>query len=158
MGAAAKEDPSILRRDRYGRFYSALVYIPRERFNTDVRLRIESLLKDAMRGEYVDSSVLLGESPLAQLHITIRPKAGEQVEVDTSALEGDIAHLLRNWQDDLRETLVSRHGETEGLRIASRIGKALPAGYIEDNSTAVAASDVSQLDALTGPDDLRLTP
>ncbi|MHC2118004.1 hypothetical protein ACYPJF_21220, partial [Stenotrophomonas geniculata] len=42
------------------------------------------------------------------------------------------------------------------LRIAARIGKALPAGYIEDNSTAVAANDVSQLDALTGPDDLRL--
>ena len=147
----------FLRRDRYGRFYSALVYIPRERFNTDVRLRIESLLKDAMRGEYVDSSVLLGESPLAQLHITIRPKAGEQVEVDTSALEGDIAHLLRNWQDDLRETLIARHGESKGLLLAGGYGRALPAGYIEVVSPEGAARDVEHLAALTGKDDLRLS-
>ena len=147
----------FLRRDKYSRFISALAFLPRERFNTDVRLRIEAMLRDALHGEHVDSSVVLGESPLAQVHLIVRPKAGPVVDVDTNALEQNLAHLLRNWQDDLRETLVSRHGETEGLRIASRIGKALPAGYIEDNSTAVAASDVGQLDALTGPDDLRLS-
>ncbi len=31
----------FLRRDKYSRFISALVYLPRDRFNTDVRLRIE---------------------------------------------------------------------------------------------------------------------
>ena len=147
----------FLRRDKYSRFISALAFLPRERFNTDVRLRIEAMLRDALQGEHVDSSVVLGDSPLAQVHLIVRPKAGPVVDVDTNALEQNLAHLLRNWQDDLREALVTRHGETEGLRIAARIGKALPAGYIEDNSTAVAASDVSQLDALTGPDDLRLS-
>jgi len=147
----------FLRRDRYGRFFSALVYIPRERFNTDVRLRIEALLKKALNGEYVDSSVQLGESPLAQLHLTIRPRPGEQVEVDTAALEADIAHLLRNWQDDLRERLIARHGEIEGLRLAGSFGRALPAGYIEIVSPEGAARDVEQLAALGGADDLRLS-
>ncbi len=147
----------FLRRDRYGRFYSALVYIPRERFNTDVRLRIEALLKNALSGEYVDSTVQLGESPLAQLHLTIRPKAGERIDVDTVALEADIAHLLRNWQDDLRETLIARHGESEGLKLAGSYGRALPAGYIEIVSPEGAASDVAHLAALTGPQDLRLS-
>lgn len=147
----------FLRRDKYSRFISALVYLPRERFNTDVRLRIEAMLKEALHGEYVDSSVVLGESPLAQVHLIVRPKPGEMLDVDTAELERKLAQVLRNWQDDLREALVARHGESEGLRIAARIGKALPAGYIEDNSTAVAANDVSQLDALTGPDDLRLS-
>ncbi|MBD9368196.1 NAD-glutamate dehydrogenase [Xanthomonas sp. XNM01] len=146
----------FLRRDRYGRFFSALVYIPRERFNTDVRLRIEALLKDALHGEQIDSSVVLGESPLAQLHLIVRPKAGEVVTLDTAALEGRLAHLLRNWQDDLRELLIARHGEAEGLRMASGYGRALPAGYIEDISPELAANDVEQLAALTGPDDLRL--
>ncbi|MBR7552084.1 NAD-glutamate dehydrogenase, partial [Mycobacterium tuberculosis] len=48
----------FLRRDKYSRFISALVYLPRERFNADVRLRIEAMLKDALHGEYVDSSVV----------------------------------------------------------------------------------------------------
>lgn len=147
----------FLRRDRYGRFFSALVYIPRDRFNTDVRLRIEALLKQALRGEYVDTTVQLGESPLAQLHLTVRPKAGEHVEVDTSALEADIAHLLRNWQDDLRETLIARHGEAEGLKLMSGFGRVLPAGYIETVSPEFAANDVEHLAALDGPDALRLS-
>ncbi|GGD42864.1 NAD-glutamate dehydrogenase [Pseudoxanthomonas indica] len=147
----------FLRRDRYGRFFSALVYIPRDRFNTDVRLRIEALLKQALHGEYVDTNVQLGESPLAQLHVTIRPKAGEQVDVDTAALEADIAHLLRNWQDDLRETLISRHGESQGLKLMNEYGRALPAGYIETVSPEFAANDVEHLAALTGPDALRLS-
>ena len=147
----------FLRRDRYGRFFSALVYIPRERFNTDVRLRIEALLKEALRGEYVDTSVQLGESPLAQLHLTVRPKVGERVDVDTAALEENLAHLLRNWQDDLRETLIARHGESEGLKLASSYGRALPAGYIENVSAQIAANDVEHLAALKGPDDLRLS-
>ena len=147
----------FLRRDKFSRFISALVFLPRERFNTDVRLRIESMLKDALQGEYVDSSVVLGDSPLAQVHLIVRPKAGQSLELDTEGLEKRLAHVLRNWQDDLREALVASHGETEGLRIASRIGKALPAGYIEDSSAEIAAADVAQLDALTGPDDLRLS-
>ncbi|PAM64431.1 hypothetical protein CEJ63_19750, partial [Acinetobacter baumannii] len=92
-----------------------------------------------------------------QVHLIVRPKPGEMLDVDTAELEQKLAQVLRKWQDDLGEALVSRHGESEGLRIAARIGKALPAGYIEDNSTAVAANDVSQLDALTGPADLRLS-
>ncbi|UNK57385.1 NAD-glutamate dehydrogenase [Pseudoxanthomonas daejeonensis] len=147
----------FLRRDRYGRFFSALVYIPRERFNTDVRLRIETLLKDALQGEQVDSSVVLGESPLAQLHLIVRPRAGASTDMNTSELERRLAHLLRNWQDDLRELLIARHGEADGLRMASGYGRALPAGYIEDITPELAANDVEQLAALTGPEDLRLS-
>ncbi|MGE8226692.1 MAG: NAD-glutamate dehydrogenase, partial [Stenotrophomonas sp.] len=147
----------FLRRDKFSRFISALVFLPRERFNTDVRLRVESMLKDALHGEYVDSSVVLGDSPLAQVHLIVRPKAGQSLELDVEGMEKRLAHVLRNWQDDLREALVNSHGEGEGLRIASRIGKALPAGYIEDSSAEIAAADVAQLDALTGPDDLRLS-
>ena len=98
----------------------------------------------------MDSSVQLGESPLAQLHLTIRPKPGEQVEVDTAALEADIAHLLRNWQDDLRESLIARHGESKGLLLAGSYGRALPAGYIEVVSPEGAARDVEHLAALAG--------
>ena len=148
----------FLRRDRYGRFFSGLIYIPRDRFNTDVRLRIEAMLKRVLHGEHIDTSVLLGESPLAQLHLIVRPKSGsDAIQVDNVAIEAELAGIVRNWQDDLREQLVSRHGEERGLVLASSYGRALPAGYIESVSAAVAATDVEHLAALTGPDDLRLS-
>src|SRR4249919_3605443 len=147
----------FIRRDRYGRFFSALVYIPRERFNTEVRLRIEQMLKVALHGEHSDTNVVLGDSPLAQLHLIVRPKTGETVDVDIPELETRLSQIIRNWGDELREQLIARHGEEYGLKLASGYGRALPTGYIEAVSTAVAATDVECLAALAGPDDLRLS-
>ena len=146
----------FLRRDRYGRFFTALVYIPRDRFSGDVRSRIESVLRDALQGERVDSSISIGESPLAQMYLVVRPKPGARVEADASAIEQRIAAIVRNWQDGLRDALVKDLGENEGLKLARRFGKGLPPGYIEQATPVTAALDVQQLAALHGPEDLRL--
>ena len=147
----------FLRRDRFGRFWSALAYIPRERMSTQVRHRIEAMLRDALNGEFVDTNVTIGESPLAQLHMIVRPRPGESLEVDHAALDEALAHVVRDWQDELRELLVERNGEERGLRMATRYGRALPAGYIEEVSPAVAAADAEHLAALAGDDDLGLS-
>jgi glutamate dehydrogenase len=147
----------FVRRDRFGRYFSALAYIPRDRMNTQVRLRIEGMLKRALNGQDIDTTVQIGESPLAQLHMIVRPKTGDAVEVDLPALEEKLALIVRDWRDELREQLVARHGEESGLKLANRYGRALPAGYIEEVSPAVAATDVEHLAALSGPQDLRLS-
>ncbi|MCF7220260.1 NAD-glutamate dehydrogenase domain-containing protein [Marilutibacter chinensis] len=147
----------FLRRDRYGRYFSGLAYIPRDRFNTEVRHRIEAMLKRVLHGEYIDTNVQLSESPLAQLHLIVRPKSGEAIEIDHAAIEAELAEIVRNWQDDLRDALIRRHGEQEGLHISQRFGRALPAGYIQHSGAEAAARDVEHLAALTGPEDLRLS-
>ncbi|MBN7136394.1 glutamate dehydrogenase [Lysobacter enzymogenes] len=147
----------FLRRDRYGRYFSVLVYIPRERFNTDVRLRVEAMLKDKLHGEHVDTTVHIGESPLAQLHLIVRPTSGEAVQVDNAAIEAELAEIVRNRQDELREALVRNNGEQQGLQLANRYGRVLPIGYIEEVSAPVAAQDIAHLAALSGPEDLRLS-
>ena len=147
----------FLRRDRYGRFFSALVYIPRDRFNTTIRHRIEALLMRELQGERLDHAVRIGESPLAQLHLVIRPKAGAKVEVDLPRIEAELQQIVRDWHDELRETLLREHGEEQGLRLFQRYGRGLPAGYVEATTPPVAASDLLQASLLSGPDDLRIT-
>ena len=147
----------FLRRDRYGRYFSALVYIPRDRMSTQIRHRIEDMLKAALNGDHVDSNVQIGESPLAQIHMIVRPKNNDPVAVDLPALESNLALIVRDWRDELREQLVARHGEEAGLKLAEHYGRALPAGYIEEVSPEIAATDVDNLASLTGPDDLRLS-
>ncbi len=147
----------FLRHDRYGRFYSVLAYIPRDRYNTEIRLRIEAMLRDVLHADRVDSTIQLGDSPLAQLHMLARPRKDEIVDIDAAGLNARLSAIVRNWQDDLREALVSRHGEERGLALANGFGRALTAGYIEKASAAIAADDVEQLDALTPENDLRLS-
>ena len=147
----------FLRRDRYGRFYSVLVYIPRDRYNTDVRRRVEAMLKRVLHADHVDANVLVGESPLAQLHLIVRPRAGDLPLVDQKTLEAELAAIVRNWQDDLRDALVQRHGEERGLALADRYGRALPAGYIEGVTPAIAATDVERIAGLRSADDLQIS-
>src|SRR5690606_34197865 len=147
----------FLRRDRYGRFYSALVYLPRDRYNTDLRMRVEALLKRALHADHVDTNMQVGESPLAQLHMIVRPRAGEKFELDQAALEAELADIVRNWHDDLRAALVAVHGEHEGLALASRYGRPLPSPYQQEAGTDIAVDDVRHLSSLAGPDDLALS-
>lgn len=148
----------FLRRDRYGRFWSALVYIPRERYNTHVRLRVEDLLRRTLGAEQIDVTVQMGESPLAQLHVIARPSADKELpKVDLPKLEASLTALVRDWQDALREKLVADHGEERGLALAQRYGGVLPGGYIEQATPGVAARDVATLDALAEDGQLRVS-
>ncbi len=147
----------FVRRDRFGRSISCLAFIPRERFNADIRERVEQMLKRALHGERLDSSVHVSESVLARLHVVVRPKAGEKPEIDIAELEGKLRQIVRNWQDELRDILVQKHGEEKGFKLANKYGKALPAGYIEDITPFVAASDVENAAALKTMDDMRLS-
>ncbi|MHA6203961.1 NAD-glutamate dehydrogenase [Dyella soli] len=147
----------FIRRDRYGRFVTCTVFVPRDRFNTSVRERIEALLRDAMRGEHLDSSVLMGEAALVRLHVVVRPKIGDRVQYDVAELEKGVAAIVRNWQDDLRDALVAKLGDHDGVVLANRYAKAMPAGYVEDVAPAAAAEDVRQLSLLKGDDAVRMS-
>ena len=146
----------FVRRDKYGRFFSCLVFIPRDRFTADIRDRIENLLKSEFRGERVDSAIQLGESPLARLHLVVRPKPGEAPRYEVGDLENKIGQIVRNWHDELRDTLVQKLGEEKGIKLANRYGRALPAGYIEEVSAQVAAADVEAAASLKDADDIHL--
>ena len=147
----------FVRRDRYGRFFTCMVFVPRDRFNTSVRERIESLLGTALHAVQSDSSVEMGESALARLTIVLRPKIGDQPAYDLAALERGVAAIVRNWHDEVRDALVHLRGDHEGVVLANRYAKSLPAGYVEDVSPAVAAEDIHQLSLLAGDNALRMS-
>jgi glutamate dehydrogenase len=147
----------FLRRDRFGRFFSGLAFIPRDRFNTTVRERIEAMLMKALDGESLDTQIQVGDSTLARLHLVIRPKSGSQPSHDIAALEAEMGRIVRNWHDEVRDQLVQRHGEERGLRLFNRYARVLPLAYVEDVSPDVAADDVETVSQLGSEDDLRLS-
>jgi glutamate dehydrogenase len=147
----------FMRRDRYGRFFTCMVFVPRDRFNTSVRERIESLLGEALHAEQSDSSVQMGEAALARLTIVVRPKIGDKPSYDLAALEQGVAAIVRNWHDEVRDALVKLRGDQEGVVLANRYAKSLPAGYVDEVSPLVAAEDVHQLSQLASENALRMS-
>jgi len=140
----------FVRRDRYGRFFTCMVFVPRERFNTAVRERIEALLRDALHGKELDSTVLMGDAALARLHVVVRPPVGEHISYDLPALEEAVIGIVRNWQDEVRDLLVRKLGPHQGVVLANRYARAMPPGYVDEVAPAVAAGDIEALATLEG--------
>ncbi len=147
----------FVRRDRYGRFFTCLVFVPRDRFNTTVRERISALLCEALHGEQSESAVQMGEAELAQLTIVVRPKIGDEFTYDLTELERKVAGIVRNWHDAVRDALVLSRGDHQGVVLANRYARLLPAGYVEEVSPPVAAEDIHQLSLLQGDSVLRMS-
>jgi glutamate dehydrogenase len=143
----------FVRRDPFRRFYSCLVYVPRDRYNTQARMRIESLAREAFGGLSIESQVTLSESVLARLHLLVRTPVGSNQAVDAVELERDITETVRTWQDRLQDCLVDAFGEAAALRLVRTWGDAFPAAYQEDTAFDAAVEDVATLERLAASPD-----
>ena len=139
----------FLRRDPFGRFTSAQVFVPRERFNTELRLKIGAELMAALDGQSIEFTPLLTESPMARIHYLIRAKGSAPQNVNLVALEARVAKLAQRWVDDCTLELLRAHGEGQGLALAHRFAAAFPTAYCEDFSAPVAAEDADMLAGLS---------
>ena len=69
----------FVRREPYGRYLSCLVYLPRDRYTTAVRKRMEELLLRRLGGASIDYTARVSESVLARLHFVVRMPMGQSI-------------------------------------------------------------------------------
>ncbi|MFZ6750464.1 NAD-glutamate dehydrogenase [Undibacterium sp. Ren11W] len=135
----------FLRRDPFGRFTSAQVFVPRDRYNTELRVKISGELMAALNGQSIEFTPMLTDSPLARIHYLVRAKEDAPHNVNLQALEARIAKLAQRWEDDCSAELLRAHGEGLGLALAHRFANAFSTAYREDFSALVAAEDADML-------------
>src|SRR5699024_10081255 len=130
-----------------GRFVSCLVYLPRDRYNTTVRLRIEAMLREAFGAEQVHHTPRVSETPLAQLHSVLRMPSDTSIpDVDAGHLQVRLAAATRTWEENLLDELHEQGSEDAGMRFT----RGFPEAYKEDFGAAAAVTDLTRLDGLTG--------
>lgn len=144
----------FLRRDKFQRFVSALVFTPRERLTTDLRLAFGDLLARAFAGRVAANYTQVGNDPLARLHFIIVTQPGQVPDVDIDALEADLVLAARDWRDGLREALEQYFGAVHARTLFARYGDGFPAGYRENHGGEAAAQEVAQFERLGGDDEI----
>ncbi|MDK3255252.1 NAD-glutamate dehydrogenase [Blastococcus capsensis] len=144
----------FLRQDPTGRFWSALVYLPRDRYTTVVRLAMQQLLLERLGGSGVEFTARSTESVLARLHFVVRlpvrrTGAGDTppADVDVEGLQAELAAAARSWTDDLSDALAARYGP-DAEKVFARVADAFPAAYQEDFPAARAVEDLARLETL----------
>ena len=136
------------RRDPFGRFFSLLVFVPRDRFNTENRRRIEAILRNATSAASIDYTTRVSESVLVRLHFVAYVEPGLMPDFDAREVEMMLVAATRSWADDLQEALVEDLGEERGGDLFRRYAEAFPAAYRADWVARSALADIVHIEDL----------
>jgi glutamate dehydrogenase len=147
------------RRDRFDRYVSVMAFVPKDRFNADVRARIGEALARAYGGRVSAFYPLFGDAPLARIHYIIGGLERGRPEPDHVALDVQIAALSRTWEDGFdaaagEDSAASVLGLDERIlsEVAHRYRAAFSAGYRERFDPYLGLRDAAALEQM-GPDD-----
>lgn len=147
----------FLRRDAYGRFISCLIYLPRDRFTTQNRLRMQDILLRELNGVGVDYTTRVTESMLARVHFIVRTDPGNPPgQIDADLLAEELADATRLWDDDYRLVLERKLGDEQAKHLFSRYADAFPEGYKDGHTPYEAMKDLAKLELLEEPGQLEM--
>jgi glutamate dehydrogenase len=137
------------RRDRFDRFVSVLVYLPRDRYDSRIRERIGKYLATTFQGRVSAFYPFFPEGPLVRVHFIIGRYAGETPNPPRAALDRAVEAIVRSWVDGLEETLTAAPDPERGRALFARYRDAFPVDYREVYAPATAVGDIRAVETLT---------
>lgn len=138
----------FIRKDIFGRFFSCMVFVPRERYNTQLRKETQALLKSSLNAEGdVEFTTFFSESVYARTHYIARVK-DNNAEYDVKEIENNIIELTKTWNDRLASAITAAHGEATGKALERKYNNAFTRSYMEHNLPSDALVDIGKLEQL----------
>jgi glutamate dehydrogenase len=148
----------FLRADSLAHFVSCLVYLPRDRYTTAVRLEMQDILVRELGGVSIEYTARVSESPWAVVHFSVRmPNTTRAADIDTSAdnetrIQNLLTEAARTWGDRLMGAV--KTGSIE-QPIAQHYSTAFPESYKQAVSPLDAIGDIAIIEGLQ---DKSITP
>ena len=152
-GVVQMQDRDLLRlfvrKDPFGRFFSCMVYVTKDRYNTELRRQTQRILKQYFGCEQeVEFTTYFSESPLARTHYIVRVD-NNNMDVDVKTIEQNLMEVSSTWDDRLSESIIANFGESKGLPLSKEYMRAFPRSYKEDMMPGSAVADIERLEALS---------
>ncbi len=139
----------LARFDRFDRFVSVLVFVPRERYDSAIRTRIGDYLARAFIGRVSAFYPFFPEGPLVRVHFIIGRSGGPTPQVARATLEREVRAIVRTWIDGLNEALALAHSPSGAHELFTRYRDAFSLSFRDYYLPAAAASDIRVIEALT---------
>ncbi|MBS7545362.1 NAD-glutamate dehydrogenase [Ancylobacter oerskovii] len=136
-------------RERFDRFVSVLVYVPRDRYGSEVRQRIGDLLAARFGGRVVAFKPLFLDGPLTRVHFTLeRDETETPADPGRAELETQVGEIIRTWEDVFAGAIGLVYPPETAAKLRARYGRAFPAGYEDTNTPQTALADLRLMERL----------
>lgn len=146
----------FVRKDAFDRYYSCMVFVRRERYNTQLRRESQDILRQAIGGSgTVEFTTYFSESPLARTHYIVRTN-DQDLEINVKDIENNLIEAARTWDDKLSTALTKKFGGVKGKELAAKYVKAFSRGYKEEVLPSTATVDISFLENLSDDNKLEM--
>jgi glutamate dehydrogenase len=139
----------LSRRDRFDRFVSVFVFVPRDRYDSVVRQEIGDYLAGAYHGRVSAFYPFFPEGQMVRVHFIIGRQGGEAPDPSRPRLEAAVAGIVRTWTDGLIEMLQVFHAGDKAQTLIARYREAFTQGYREAYSPETAAADIRIIEGLS---------
>jgi glutamate dehydrogenase len=136
------------RMDVYRRFISCLVYVPKDRFNTELRLAMQHILAKSFNAEEISFSTQFSESVLARVHYIVRVNPHDCPKYNLKEIEAKLIEVGRSWTDELQYHLYESFGEEQANFLFARYKHAFPTFYCDNFSSRTAVFDIKHIEML----------
>lgn len=145
----------FVRRDVFDRFYSCMVYVPRERYNTELRIETQHLLQEAFgSNEEVEFTTYFSESVQARTHYIVKVKS-TKADVNVKEIENNLNEAARSWDDKLVSALVANKGEVAAKALSRKYAH-FPQAYKDEVLPGSAIVDIEKLEGVSFSDGLEM--
>ncbi|WP_411820928.1 NAD-glutamate dehydrogenase [Hyphococcus formosus] len=139
----------FLRRDRFDRFVSALLFVPRDRFNSDLRERVGQYIADTFEGRVLSFAPSFGDASLVRVHFIIGIQQGAPEGPGLAEMTRRVREICRTWDDELLDAMRVAHNGATPARLYSKYEKAFDAGYRERTLASESLADIAALEKLS---------
>ncbi|MGK0500000.1 MAG: glutamate dehydrogenase [Oceanicoccus sp.] len=147
----------FVRRDNYRKFVNCLVYIPRDIYRTEIRLKIEQLLCSAFGAVESEFTTYFSDSILTRSHFLLRVDPSQLIDVDSQQLEEEVVHVTMSWKEHFNNNLLDEFGDEEAAKLFDQYGDAFGPGYMDDFESRAAIDDIKKIATLTSVDDIAMS-
>ncbi len=138
----------FIRKDSYGKFFSCLVYIPRDIYRTRVRQQVEAFLKDKLGASEIEFNTHLSESTQARIHFVLHVPNIQKIKFDQASLESEMIELIKPWDDYFLEALQEHYPDNEADRLFSVYSSCYSAAYKETYTAEEGVKDIQRVAAV----------
>jgi glutamate dehydrogenase len=142
------------RTDVYRRFVSCLVYVPKDRFNTELREAMQKILAESFNSQEITFSTWFSESVLARIHFIIRINPHDTIQWDFKEIEQRLIEVGRTWIDDLQYFLFEAFGEEQANRLYTCYKAAFSVSYTSNFTPRTAVYDIKHIETLSADNPL----
>ena len=147
----------FMRRDACNNFCSVLIYVPREVYDTTLRLKMQEILCRRLKAQDAEFTTYFSESILARVHYVLRLSDESSDDFNPKVITSEIVQAAYSWDEEFRDAILETRGEVKGNSLLKSFSSGFSVSYKETFTPLTAVADIEHMQGMSRKNPLAMS-